>query len=185
MTLAQWGVVAEIIAAAAVLISLWFLVIEVRRNLAQSKKQAWDDISLRRIEMLQPLYEDPELASLIWRGFAAKPRLEPGEWARFSLYIYTVFVVFELSFKKHREGDVSADGFSDSLRAYQWWLGMPGVRAWWKADPVGLSESFSAFVDQQMANVEPTAEMAQIAASSFWEAIREFRAPDRSPDIAP
>ena len=117
------------------------------------------------------LYEDPELASLIWRGFAQQPRLAPHEWARFSLYLYNVFVLFELSYKKYREGDVRGELFGDTVRAFSWWMSMPGVRAWWNSNPVGFSQDFCVFVDEQIAGIEPATEMSRVAASSFLEAM--------------
>jgi hypothetical protein len=167
MTLEQWGSVAEIIASLAVLVSLWFLVIELRRGLLQAKKEAWSEITLRRTETLKPLYENPQLASLIWRGFAQQPRLAPHEWARFSIFIYDVFVVFELSHKKFLDNDVSEAQFLSAADALEWWMRMPGVRAWWKTKPPGFSAEFCRFVDREMTRLEPDARTAQLAGASF------------------
>ena len=45
MGLEQWGVVAEIVGSVAVLVSLWFVIIELRRTLTQAKKEAWDQLT--------------------------------------------------------------------------------------------------------------------------------------------
>ncbi len=91
MTLEHWYFVAEIVAAAAVVLSLCFLAFELRRNSNHVKRQSMDLLTIHRVEALKAFYEDEELASVIWKCFANESRLPAHEWARFGLFLYSFF----------------------------------------------------------------------------------------------
>jgi hypothetical protein len=65
MSLVRLNLAAGMVASMAVLISLCFLVIQLRQNFIQSKKQALEELPTRRVELLKMLYEDHHQASLI------------------------------------------------------------------------------------------------------------------------
>jgi hypothetical protein len=50
MDLESWNQIAEILASIAVLVSLIFLIIQLRQSLAQSKEQSQEDLVLCSIE---------------------------------------------------------------------------------------------------------------------------------------
>lgn len=153
MTLEQWGSIAEIVASIAVLVTLWFLVIELRSSTQQSKKQAQEAVTQHRVDILKPLYDDVEVSELLWRGLYTTDRMEPMEWARFSMYLYNMFLVTELGWLHSVHGELDDRRFSGQQLPLRWWLEKPGVQRWWKTRPGGYSDSFYEHVDRELAAI--------------------------------
>jgi hypothetical protein len=171
MTLESFNLVGQIVASIAVLISLCFLVLQLRQNFTLSKKQALEELTLRRTELLKMLYEDHDNASLIWRGFSQEPRLAPHEWVRFGFYLYSVFVVFELVHIKYLSKDVDEGQWVTFLGAFHWWFQFPGVYAWWNTAPGGFTPSFIAMVTEEMSKVAQNKITAQLVGKSFCDSV--------------
>ncbi|MFT4938951.1 MAG: hypothetical protein ACI88A_001983 [Paraglaciecola sp.] len=171
MNLVSLNLAAEIVASIAVLISLCFLVIQLRQNFIQSKKQALEELTLRRIELLKMLYEDHDQASLIWRGFSQEPRLAAHEWVRFGFYLYSVFVVFELVHIKYLSKELDKAHWFTLLDAFHWWFQFPGVSAWWNTAPGGFTPTFITMVNEEMSKVAQDKTSAQLVGKSFFESV--------------
>jgi hypothetical protein len=171
MNLESLNLTAEIVASIAVLISLYFLVIQLRQNLSQSKKQALEDLTLRRTELLKMLYEDHDQASLIWRGFSQEPRLAAHEWARFGIYLYSVFVVIELVHIRYLNKDVDEANWIAFLEAFHWWFQFPGVYTWWNTAPGGFTPPFIEMVNEEMSKVAQDKRSSQLIGKSFLESV--------------
>ena len=170
MDLESWTQIAEILATVAVLVSLWFLVIQLRQSLAQSKKQALDDLALSRTEFLKVLYEDHDLASLIWRGLSLESKLPTHEWGRFGTYLYSSLVIFELTHAKYLANDIGEENWNALLGAYHWFLQTPGARAWWAAEPIGFTPAFIAMVNEEMGKLKENDRFVRPVGKSFAEA---------------
>jgi len=147
MGLESWNQITEIAASIAVLASLWFLVIQLRQNLVHSKKQSQEGIVLRRVESLKALYEDHDLSSLIWRGFSQEPRLPAHEWARFGIYLYSLFVVFELTHVKYLAKELE-ENWTSLIETVHWFIQMPGVRSWWASSLLGVASIANHFIGE-------------------------------------
>jgi hypothetical protein len=145
---------------------LLLLVIQLRQNLSQSKKQALEELTLRRTELLKMLYEDHDQASLIWRGFSQEPRLAAHEWARFGLYLYSVFVVFELVHTKYLSKDIEEASWVTFLDAFH-----GGYYAWWNSTPEGFTLPFIEMVNEEMSKIAQDKKSAQRVGKSFLESV--------------
>ena len=179
MNLESLNLTAEIVASIAVFISLCFLVIQLQQNLSQSKKQALEELALRRTELLKMLYEDHDQASLIWRGFSQEPRLAAHEWARFGIYLYSVFVVMELVHIKYLSKDVDEANWVTFLGAFRWWFQFPGVCTWWNTAPGGFTPPFIEMVNEEMSKVAQDKKSSQLIGKSFLESVGTA-SPDKS-----
>jgi len=167
MTLEHWYFIAEIMAAAAVVLSLCFLAFELRRNSNHVKRQSMDLITIQRVDSLKAFYEDKELAGLIWKGFAHEPRLPAYEWARFGLYLYSFFLLFELAFRKFDSKELDQTTWQSWQDGLTWWLRQPGVRSWWKSDHPGYCKPFTDFIDRELCHVAADSAEAKIIAESI------------------
>jgi len=161
MTLQQLAWLSEIIAAVAILISILFLIFEVRRNTRESKRQSTEESTSHRSEFLRMIAADDELAKLLAQGLTGKG-LDTHRWFRFNMYFYAIFVEFELNQRKFQSGNMDIELWHAWLDAYRWWLQFPGVRKWWSLKPAGLTPSFRAFVDAELSSV-PVADPSLLA----------------------
>jgi len=182
MTLEHWYFVAEIIAAFAVVFSLCFLAFELRRNSNHVKRQSMELLTIHRVEALKAFYEDEEMASIIWRGFAHEPRLPAHEWARFGLFLYSFFLVFELAFRKFDRKELDQTSWKSWQDGVTWWLRQPGVRSWWKSDHPGYCTSFTDYINRELGRVDAYSAEAKSVADSFADLHRnsEDILPDQS-----
>lgn len=167
MSLSEWHLMSEIVASFAVIVSLVFIACELRRNSMHSKQQAIEILALQRSNFLEALYKETELSSLIWRGFSTAPPLAAHDWARFSLFLYNTFVIFELSHRKYLANTIDQTSWDAVLEGIHWWIAMPGVRAWWKSDRPGYTKAFSDFISKEMELVKEDKNMPGVIASSF------------------
>lgn len=150
MTLEHVYFLSQIAAAAAILASLIFLALEVRRNTAETRRHSIEYATAHRAEFVRHLALDPALVRLVGRGLSGA-RLEAAEWFQFSMFVYALFVEFELNERKLRAGEMDRELWQAWLEAYRWWLQFPGVRKWWAAKPAGFTERFRSVVDQELA----------------------------------
>ena len=149
MQLEQLAYVSEIVGAIAILVSIVFLAIEVRRNTNESKRHSVEDATSHRNRFVRMIASDKELADLVGRGLTGEG-LSTGQWFRFNMFLYAIFVEFELNQRKYRTGDMDQDLSEAWLEAYRWWLQFPGVRTWWSNEPAGYTDEFRKYVDSQI-----------------------------------
>lgn len=167
MNLQEWSFIAEIIASTSVVFSLCFLGFQIRLYTRQARRDALDLVTSRRYDIVRVLADDGELASIAWRGFAGTPRLPAHEWARFSIYMYTVLLEIERTWLKADAGTLDAEVLRAWEDASSWWLRYPGVRAWWTSEHPGFTPAFTLYVNGLMARVKVDESVAGVVAASF------------------
>lgn len=153
MNLEQAAFIAELIGGAGVVLSLLFLVKELRRSTKQSQRDAMTLLTSKRNEMLYVLMDNPELSFIIWRCLAGR-RVSAHEWSRFSVYLNTTIVTLELGFKKIWAEEVDPITAKAWVEGSDWWLKYPGMRTWWSLSQVGLSSRFVDYIGQRLNDVE-------------------------------
>jgi len=176
MTLEHWYFVAEIVASFAVVLSICFLAFELRRNSNHVKRQSMDLLTIHRVEVLKAFYEDEEMASILWKGFAHEPRLPAHEWARFGLFMYSFFLIFELAFRKFDRKELDQTTWRSWQDGLKWWLQQPGVRSWWKSGHPGYCTSFANYIDRELGRVAVYSVEAKSVADSFADLCRDSEA---------
>jgi hypothetical protein len=109
---------------------------------------------------------DGELARLLSQGLSGNG-LVAVEWFRFNMFLYAIFVEFELNQRRFESGDMEKDLWDAWLEAYRWWLRFPGVRKWWSMEPAGFTAQFRKYIAREIDSM-PVADgfSANVAAAS-------------------
>ena len=149
MNLEQAAFIAEVIGGLGVILSLLFLASELRNSTKQSQREAMTLLTSKRNEMMDVLMDNPELTSIVWRCLSGQ-RIPTHEWSRFSIYLYTTMITIELGFKKIWADEVDPMTAETWVEGSDWWLKFPGMRTWWKAEPIGFSNRFKGYIDQRL-----------------------------------
>lgn len=149
MQLEQVYYISQLVAAAAIVISIIFLGTEVRRNTAAAKRQSLEESTSHRSDFVRMIASHKDLADEIGQGLAGV-RLDSTAWFQFSMFLYAIFIEFELNHRKFKSGDMDADLWEAWMEAYCWWLQFPGVRTWWAQKPAGYTSDFRAVVDTEI-----------------------------------
>ena len=148
------GAIGEIAGAAAVLVTLIYLSIQIRQNtkalVHASERGATEDA----FRWVFAVVQDPELARLYRSGLLAHD-LTPEEMMRFRLLMQMLFNTWDYAYA---HGQFGAVAHSDVASV----IATPGGKKYWERaaaeELAGLREEFRQFVDEVAAEVRPAHE---------------------------
>jgi len=152
VNLESFAYLAEIVGAIAVVVSLIYLAVQVRQsNRAQSTENYAR--ALERFAQFQAnLTHNAEFAIIFSKGVEDLRSLEPWQRLRVVWSMHETFDCFEFLFQSARVGTVPAEVWERWSAATAWWLSYPGIQQWWASKPIPYTRSFSAFVEEIIAN---------------------------------
>ena len=143
------GVIVEGIGTIAVVVSLLFLVIEVRRNTAAQNDTNYGlsvDFSQR---FLQTLVSDPELA-LVWEKGTRNQDLNEAERARFNLAMWSLARSCQNIVYMAEKGRFPLEewgGYRDSIVEI---FALEGSRIWWNDQQWRFSQRFRNLINEHI-----------------------------------
>ena len=85
MDIMELGAIGEFVASVAVLATLIFLVIEMRRNNTEMERANVRQVTSEHVRALEPIATDEALAEMMQRGWSDLGRLDPVERYRFDI----------------------------------------------------------------------------------------------------
>lgn len=131
MTLGLLANLADVIAAAAVILSLLFVGYELHQNRKQSELANWREL-LETLVDYKGLTHDPAFAEFVTRAHADYEVLNEAEKLRFGLYLEQGIHVFG-NFLKHNDAlPRKLEGLEDAVtNMFVDMLTTPGGKAWW------------------------------------------------------
>ncbi|MFT7652306.1 MAG: hypothetical protein ACI9UU_001413 [Candidatus Azotimanducaceae bacterium] len=159
MTIAELGSLGEFFASIAVLVTLIFLVIQMRQNTATihraNVRQSTEHNDRALVELL-----DEKVADIFLRGQKSLDDLSEVERYRFDLAFTMWLKSVERAFADHRAGAFAADelvAYENSIPAF---LTTPGGIAWWEERQVWFSPVFRTDVAKLCSQPPADAESA-------------------------
>ncbi len=163
MTLEQYANLFEILGGSIVLVTLIFLVIQLRQNTRALKSATLQGHQANSISISQMLVEDSMLEVLI-KGMPQPSELTPIERGKFNAYWTITLMNYQETYFQIRAGFYDPDLFDG------WWQSLrnnfllPGFRLHWEHRSLTLSSEFRKFVDEQIMSREPTPGYAEALA---------------------
>ena len=167
MTLADLGSLGEVFGGLAVVITLIFLILELKNNARENQIREATDVSLFRGDTLKQMAIDDELARIVWSCLSGKIRVKPYESARFGFYILSWMVGVEVVYKKQLETRFDPKIWKELEDSISWWFKFPGMRKWLKTHEGGLSQDFLSYLSTIAENVEIDSSQADVIATSY------------------
>ena len=144
------GIVAEIIGAAAVVISVAYLAIQIKAQTEQSKLGATRDLATQYANNLGLLIEDGELAEIYLRGCRDYNDLPNTERLRVAGVFQRRMKLVEQQHLHVSKGNIDPAFFESMDKTYFEWLTFPGVQQWWELNHDYFSSEFRASVEAQV-----------------------------------
>lgn len=142
------ALLAEIVGAVAVVISVAYLAKQISDNTSELQSQGhYHALSLAQ-RPLELLIADPELAGIIEAGYSAPRRLSPADWHRFAMYQTMAFNAWEFLYYANRSGSipenlwVGADAYYRELVRSQ-----PALQQYWSEYEHIFDEPFHLYVE--------------------------------------
>ena len=100
------ALLAEIVGAVAVVVSVVYLAMQISDNTSELQSQGhFHALSLAQ-KPLELLVSDRELANIIETGYSAPEQLSPSDWHRFAMYQTMAFNAWEFLFYANRSGSI-------------------------------------------------------------------------------
>ena len=126
------GAIGENIGALAVVVSVVYLAVQIRKQTAESRLAAARELSNLYIQTLRSTREDKEFCSLYLKSIQNYDDLPAEQRYRVAIFIQEAFRMFEQHYVHIRQQ--KADPlFVDSINlSFEEWLTFPGIQRWWE-----------------------------------------------------
>jgi hypothetical protein len=111
--LGNWVAIAEIISAAAVVISLIYVGLEIRRTTLESDADIQAELLSYTHQRRYLVIESADLSSILAKGYADPTQLSPDETLRFQGYIELLYAAWERAYMTREAGIFSEDLFGE------------------------------------------------------------------------
>ena len=151
LQISEWGSIAEVVTAIAVVISLIYVGLEVHRNTVtqvQASTQALITDINRTYEIVA---ENSELSCIYLRGLADFSSLSNREKIRLSAYFMMAMRSLEDLHAQWLEGLVDARIWTGFDRQMSESVQAPGLSQWWAIQRQFFSDEFQALLDSKIA----------------------------------
>ncbi len=147
MDIMELGAIGELVGGVAVLVTLIYLVIQIR----SSNRLAEAGTALTASQMLTEFHarvnQSDEFPELVVRAFSEPDSLNREERLRFLFLMAELFHAFEGVYRQREYGLVSDETWRPLERMIRRVLLVPFAREWWENDVQMFSEDFRDFVD--------------------------------------
>lgn len=148
--LTEWALIAEIIGGIAVVGSLLFVGVEVRKNSAASRANAFQALSESVTQVTETVAISEQLTRLVRLGHADPRALREDERIRFLSILMVYWRRFEAAFIQHQLGIISSAEWKGFSAALDFQLSTEGGRAWWSEFESWFSPQFRSYVTNRI-----------------------------------
>lgn len=147
MNWAAVSAISSLLAAIAVVISVVYLAIQVRRNTQATYSQAHHLTTIALAETAATIASSSELSRIYRLGLSAPDELGEDEFFRFAAIATSQFRTFENLFFQYRSGLVSEDFWNGHRENILWFFHRPGMQIWWAGKRLAHSKGFREFLE--------------------------------------
>ena len=148
------GAVGEILGALAVVLSVIYLAVQIRRQTDQSRLAASRELAAGWSSNFDHLIEDKEIAELYLKGAADFESLPNADRIRCAALFMKMVRVTEQQYLHTKKGNIDPLFFESSDRSLIEWLRLPGAQQWWERHRPFFSDEFRAFLDTRVSNAK-------------------------------
>jgi len=139
--------IAEMLGSIAVVASLAYLAVQIRRSSHDSERSLYFSIRSQVQQFRSMLAQDSETSRIYRDGLAAIDQLSNDDRWRFGALMQYEFAFFEDVFLLGGDARLIHDNKEDLL----WLVRRPGARTWWQKGRLLYSPGFQAYVDSLVA----------------------------------
>lgn len=150
--------VGELVAALAVIVSVGFVIVEIRQNSEAQIRSTTQAAVSGYINSLERLVDNPDFTCLYIRGAQDYQALSGDERLRFSAYYMSTYYQLQEMLRLADEGSIDADTWSGFRGLLIETSRYPGVRQWWGGRHHWFSSRFQAYIDGLIQEYEPIVE---------------------------
>jgi hypothetical protein len=170
MTLETAGIIAEVIASVAVLISLWYLAIQLRQNTELARAELEVQLGVTWAELHDCMIQNPSLARAYDLAENNWSEMTDEDVRAYLWFVAKSFHILEGMFRQYRRGLLTREAWEPYERYIAGVLQIEAVMRWWRSDGSLTSNEFKSHVEtlllkpneqrwRQVSTAEMTAEI--------------------------
>jgi hypothetical protein len=144
------GNIGDLVGAVAVVLSLIYLAIQIRRNTEALQLSASESISRSVADINRILIESAEMNEIYLRGASDPSSLTQGENNRFNALVNILVYGWQRNYYSHKLNTLDSEIWDAQCKTIEHALRQPGYRNQWNNVSPYLGRSFSAFVNQRL-----------------------------------
>ena len=152
MTWETAGIIAEIIAAIAVLVSLWYLAIQLKQNTELQRAELEVQLGLTWAEMHDIMIQRPNLARAYDLAAESWEEISDEDVREYIWFVAKSFHILEGMFRQRQRGLLTDDVWAPYERYIVGILQIEAVLGWWQCDGSLTSKEFQTHVDNLLRN---------------------------------
>jgi hypothetical protein len=158
MSLEQLGVIAEIIGAIAIVVTLVYLSIQIKDSARASRSSAVTDATTAMQAFYQELGSNPKTAKLFLDGLTKPESMSQEKQFQYLMMMHSCFLGFQRSFFLARQGTLDIalrDSIGTAMHAVNH---LPGIHLYWRQRKAYFQPEFVEWVESLLAR-EPLDDM--------------------------
>ena len=158
MSLEQLGLIANIVGAIAIVITLVYLAIQIKDNARSSRSAAVTDATTAMQAFYQELGSNPATSKLFLEAVTNPDALSRQDQFQFVMLMHSCFLGFQRSFFLAREGTLDValrDSIGTAMHAIN---RTPGMHLYWRQRKAYFQPEFVEWVESLLA-LEPLSDM--------------------------
>lgn len=148
--LAQLALLAEIIGAFAVVISLIYVGIQVNDSTAAVRAASANDVNVSLQSWYLEIGSDQQTSELFYRALTSEAPLSNEEEFQFLMMLHGAFLAFQNSYLLAEEGTIDYELREAITAAILGVKSLPGTARYWRQRRSYLHSGFAEYVDQLM-----------------------------------
>lgn len=145
------GAVAELLGALVVVITVAYLAVQIRANVAATRAEGRREMDARRFDVILRIAENPDLAKVFLTGLAEPDSLRPEEAFRFHLLLSLFYSVHETAWTEANLGTIAQEELDSQYLRLRPFVTSRGGKAWWQEHAPIYPEGFRDYLNQRFA----------------------------------
>ncbi len=150
MDLTSIGAVAQIVGTAAIIVSLFYLAMQIRHNVQAVRSATYQSIVSHISTVGRLFIDDPELGTLFAKSPEEMSELSPHEQGRFSGAVGFIFRHYDSVYYHYLSGALEEDQWEGFRHRLTEFLTIPAVAHWWPQARGAFSKKFATYVDAEL-----------------------------------
>jgi len=155
MDLTLISTIAQVASAAAVIVSLVYLALQVRQNTQAVRNSTHHALTETRLDYIALVVQNPDLSHILRLGSQDMNALNDDERQRFDLLMYYLFSAGENFYYQNRQGVLDTEQWDRWCATLQHHFTQPGIRTWFAANPIRFAKGFAQFLEQEFRHTAP------------------------------
>ncbi len=148
MTLQELGSLGEFVSGLAVVVTLFYLALQIRHNTRAVRSSMHQDMMESTLRIAESLSDNPEVGRIVLKADQDYDSLTESERIRFEAYAERVFGNFESAFYSYRNSLIEEDLWESWESSYLADIARQSMRRYWQdKHPLHLRD-FMDFIDQ-------------------------------------